>query len=87
MDIVPFDHVVKDLRISGNGSKVFLLNQQLIHAWSIQTGKAVGNVRLEQVPRRGSLIMDGSRAWVYFSVTNKMGGVQNPRLRSSHSII
>jgi WD40 repeat protein len=37
---------VKDLRISGDGSKVFCLNGKLIQAWSLWTGEAVGEVKV-----------------------------------------
>ena len=53
-----------DLRISGDGSKVFFLDHQSIQAWSILTGDAVGSVRLEEQQLQGSLIVNGSRVWL-----------------------
>ena len=53
----------KDFRISGDGSKVFLLGKESIQAWSIQTGQVEGGVRLENEPLFDSLIVDGSRVW------------------------
>ena len=65
------------LKMSGDGSKVFLLEDKYIQALSIQTGEAVGWVRLEGrvrlesrmqskgKPLFGPLVVDGSRVWVY----------------------
>ena len=53
---------VKDLRISGDGSKVFVLGWKSIKAWFIQTGEVIGEVRLEREPLCQSLIVGGSRA-------------------------
>ena len=60
----------KDFRISADGSKVFLLREECIQAWSIWTGQVVGEVVLEGKPLYDSLIVDGSRVWVCF------GGLQ-----------
>jgi WD40 repeat protein len=59
-------HWFGDLRISGDGSMVFFRSGKSIQAWSIWTGEAVGEVRLEHEPDLGSLTMDGSRVWVHF---------------------
>ena len=57
-----------DLRISGDGSKVFVLTNQSIHARSTQTGKVVGRVRSESDPgwleEKGPLIVQGSKVWL-----------------------
>ena len=53
-----------DLKISGDGSQVFLLDHQSIQAWSMSTGDAIGNVRLEEQQWQGSLIVNGSRVWL-----------------------
>ena len=63
----------RDLRISGDGSKVFLLGGESIQAWSIQTGQVVGEVRLEGEPLVNSLIVDGSRVWFYFKDLKTQG--------------
>jgi WD40 repeat protein len=61
-----------DLRISGDGSKVFLLDHRCIRGWFISTGKAVGEVELtEQLPR--SLIVDGSKVWLSGSDPTRWG--------------
>ena len=54
------------LRISGDGSKVFLLDMEHIQALSTQTGEVVGKVRLEGRPSNHPLTVDGSRVWVCF---------------------
>ena len=54
-----------DLRISGDGSKVFFADGSIIQAWSIWTGEVMGEVRLEGKLSSQSLAMDGSRIWVH----------------------
>ena len=56
---------LRDLRISGDGSKIFLLGKESIQALSIWTGEVVGEVRLEAEPLDNSLIMDGPRVWFF----------------------
>ena len=58
-------HWCTDLRISGDGSKVFLLYGKSIQAWSIWTGEVVGRVVLESYPLHNSLVVEGSRVWVF----------------------
>ena len=65
MPVAPFTSYVHDLRISGDGSKVFVLGEKSIQAWSVQTGEVVGQVRLEVEPLCDSLIEDGSRVWFF----------------------
>ena len=60
-----FTSYVKDLRISGDGSKVFVLGREYIQAWSIQTGEVVGKVGLEGEPLYHCLIADGLRVWFF----------------------
>ena len=56
-------YTIRDLRISGDGSKVFLLDLYSIQAWSIQTGEAMGRVEFPGAPLYRSLIVNGSRVW------------------------
>ena len=53
-----------DLRISADGSRVFLLDWTYIQVWSIWTGQVMGEVALEGNPLDNSLIVDRSRVWV-----------------------
>jgi WD40 repeat protein len=56
---------VYDLRISGDGSKVFWMAIE-IHAWYIWTGEAIGSVSLGGSMYGDSfLATDSSRAWVH----------------------
>ena len=55
----------RDLRISGDRSKIFYLDVYSIRAYSIQTGELVGRVVIEMIPGQRSLIVDGSRVWVH----------------------
>ena len=57
---------VQDFRISGDGSKIFLLDERFIQVWSIQARAAVGRVELEGKPLYDSIIVDGSRVWVHY---------------------
>ena len=69
-----YDHChLMDLRISGDKSKVFLLDEKFIRAWSIQTGELVGEVRLECKPTYDPIIVNGSRAWVYLKNSQTQG--------------
>jgi len=59
--------VAKDLRISGDGAKVFLLGGKCVQALSTWTGEIVGEVRLGDQLFNDHLIVDGSRVWVQTS--------------------
>ena len=61
----PSDYQTVSLRISGDGSKVFLLDGEHIQVWSIWTGEVVGGVRLEGIPFSHPPIVDGSKVWVH----------------------
>ena len=57
-----------DLKISEDGSKVFLLGTRSIKAWSIQTGETVSIVEIKYVPHSlGTLTVDGSKVWIHNS--------------------
>ena len=52
-----------DLRISGDGSKIFCINEDFIQAWDIWTGEAAG--RVEHSSYRPKLLaVDGPRIWI-----------------------
>jgi len=76
--------VVKDLRVSGDGSKVFCVYKKSIQAWDIWTGEAVGKMRsqskdswireaVEKMGAQGEEVninaIDGSKIWVLVSVS------------------
>ena len=61
----------KDLRISGDGLKIFYLDTSSIKtssiwAWSIQTGEAAGKVEIGYDEGSGSLKVDGSKVWAHW---------------------
>jgi len=60
---------VMDLRVSGNGSKIFCFCDQFIQAWDIWTRKAVGTVHY-RYNQTHSLAIDGSRVWTEVRGTN-----------------
>ena len=57
----------RDLRISGDGSRVLALYEHVIYVWSIQTGEIVDQVAVSGSDSIGSLTVDGSKAWAYWS--------------------
>jgi len=60
------DYDIEDLRISGDGSRVFCLDDESIQAWSIQTGELVGRVEVKGSRFVGSLTVDGSKVWLHY---------------------
>ena len=62
-----------NLRISGDGSKVLLLDGGYIWAWSIWTGQVVSRVQLAGQVSGGFLFVDGSKIWVYFKDAQTLG--------------
>ena len=87
---VPHADEVLDFRISGDRSKVFILDQKFIRAWSTVT-EEVAFVKLKGEPLSDSLIMDGSRVWVYFEDLQAqecdfglLGPVPVPSVNSPH---
>jgi WD40 repeat protein len=68
LQVVEADYTgVRDLRISGDGSKVFLLAGELIKAWSLRTGEAAGEVELEDQSYLDLFRTGGSRICLRFS--------------------
>ena len=56
---------VKELRISGDGSKVFYISSLFIRALDIQTGEDMGKVKLDSPwALNPFLAVDGSRVWM-----------------------
>jgi len=59
-----------ELRISGDGSKVFYMEHTYIHAWHIWTGEVMGKVSLPcAFPKDAFFIIEGLRVWVNFHHT------------------
>ena len=56
----------RDLRIAGDGSRVFYLDAHSIQAWSVQTGELVGKVQIEFSHDLGPLTVDGLKVWVCY---------------------
>ena len=68
----PWDDV-EDLRISGDGSRVFGLYKCSIWAWSLWTGELVWKVKIGHKEDPGSLITDGSKVWAHWSPSDYEG--------------
>ena len=64
---------VDDLRISGDGSRVFGLYAPSIWAWSLQTGEVIEKMEIEHDGVSASLIVDGSRVWAHWPESNYKG--------------
>ena len=64
---------IEDLRISGDGSRVFGLYAPDIWAWSLQTGEVVGKMRIEYDGVSAALIVDGSKVWGSWPASNYKG--------------
>ena len=60
------EDTILDLRISGDGSKLFYIHHKFIQAWDIWTGQIMGKVGYEDIDVVGLLGMDGSRVWIKF---------------------
>jgi len=70
-----------DLRISGDGSKIFCMYYTHIQAWSMQTGEVVGRAEIEYVHTQQSFTVDGTRAWIHYPRSEYQGwdfGTQGP---------
>ena len=64
---------LEDLRISGDGSRVFCLLERSIQVLSVQTGEVVGEIEIEYSPSVRSLTVDGSRVWLCNSSSEYQG--------------
>ena len=52
-----------NLKISGDGSRIFCLGSLSIQAWSIQTGETVGEAEVAPLSWSRSLTVDDTRVW------------------------
>ena len=57
-------HNMLDLRISGDGSKIFCINKEFIQVWDMWTGEAMGRVEFLGYIGVELLAMEGSRVWM-----------------------
>ena len=64
---------VEDVKISGDGSRVYCLYWRSLQAWSMLTGEGMGEVELKYSTPRRSLTVDGSRVWVHSPVKELQG--------------
>ena len=61
------------LVLSGDGSKFFLVDEGSVRAWSVRTGKAVGEASFQDQAYLDPLRMDGSRVSIRFSDLSTQG--------------
>jgi len=64
---------LEDLKISGDGSKIFCLYYTHIQAWSMQTGEAVGRVEINYVDLQQSLTVYDTRVWIHYPGSEYQG--------------
>ena len=65
---------VQDVKISGDGSRVYCLYNTSLQALSVLTGEDMGEVGLEYSPQyQRSLTVDGLRVWVHSPVEKLQG--------------
>ena len=65
LHLVDIDYIRSSgLMISGDGSRIFCLVDNLLQAWFTQTGEAAGEVEVEDDQYMDFLCMGGSRIWV-----------------------
>ena len=67
------DFSTTSLRISGDGSKVFVLDHEYLQALYIQRGEVIGKIRLGGELSGDPLIVDGSKVWVNFEDSQIQG--------------
>ena len=82
-------HALEDLRISGDGSRVFCLGIGSLQACSLQTGEIVGEVEVEGSEYAGSLAVDGSRVWICYPDSGYLGwdfGIPGSSLVQSYNM-
>jgi len=65
--------IMVDLRISGDGSRVFTLNGYYIHAWSTQTGEVMDQVEIGPSKFMRSLTIDGLKVWAHWPQSKYQG--------------
>jgi len=63
---------VDDIRISGDGTRLFCLYWRFIQAWSIWTGEIVGGVG-HSVLYQKSLTVDGNQTWTGGTLRRNVG--------------
>ena len=64
---------LEDLKISGDGTRVFSLDEEVIQSWSVQTGEFEGEMWNDCTPKAKFLTVDGSRVWAYCSSSKYQG--------------
>jgi WD40 repeat protein len=73
LQVVEAHSGVNGLRISGDWSKVFCLDEDTIRVWSIWTGEVVGEVKLENPAYLDPFCADGSKIWVWVEHSSVQG--------------
>ena len=64
---------MEDLKISGDGTKIFSLNSSSIQVQSMKTGEIVDTVKVKVLAQIGSLAVDGSKVWAYYPNSEYQG--------------
>jgi len=64
---------LEDLRISGDGSRIFSLGEHFIYAWSVQIGRVMEKAAIVYSASTGSLTIDGLKVWAYWPQSKYQG--------------
>ena len=64
---------LEDIRISGDGFRVFGIYTPWVWAWSLQTGEVMEKMDIGYSRTSGSLIVDGSKVWACWNRSNYKG--------------
>jgi WD40 repeat protein len=70
-----------DLRISGDGFKIFWIDGKFIQVWDIWTGQAVGEAHYSSPWDADLITMEGSQVWMWTPVQKPQGwdfGIPGP---------
>ena len=66
-------YTADDLKISGDGLRIFVQSWTRIWAWSLQTGEVMGKVKFKYQGAMHPLIVDGSKVWAHWYSSDYKG--------------
>ena len=73
LEVTKYPYGIHDIKISGDGSAVFYLYNQLVESRSIWTGENIGMVTTMESDSMRYLMVEGSRVWAHCSQSDWEG--------------
>ena len=73
LSAVDIPNELEDLKISGDGSRIFCLDEHSTQARSIETGEIVDKVDIRYSQEYGTLTVDGSKVWAHYPHSGYQG--------------